>query len=318
MSSPSHGKNETTPSNSKNNLPTEPDSIPVVGDINIKESSTAAVIKSEVEKVSKDEKTSVTISASSANPLLSSASTSISLTASSSSTSNSITNTLPPSTAAAGNNDKSVVIGDKRFVLPKRSAHSRRVIKPNKRFLDDSVVAAAALSVSRKSLASSSGNKSNRKLVVTVDSIKDNNGSLIENHKTHKIQQQLLSAAVSVSATTTISSSVLCAAAVSPKGAAGSTTDVVDDSSHLKGSNKDEDSVGSCSKHTTITSSNGKNKCDIKSGGDGGEADYNSDNLKGNLKRTDKEDKGSECEKNKKSIEETQSGRCSFCHTFFY
>lgn len=323
MSSPSQGENEN-PSNSKNSLPAEPDSIPVVGDTNnIKESSAAAVIKSEVEKASKDEKTSTaTISeaaatSSSASPLLSS-SVSISLTAASvssvSSSNSSTTNTLP----SPPHNDKSVVIGDKRFVLPKRSAHSRRVIKPNKRFLDDtdSSVATAALSASRKSLASSSGNKLNRKLVVTVDSIKDNNGSLIENHKNHKVQQQLLSGAVTVSAattTTTISSAVSCTGAVSPKGAVGSTTDV-DDSSLLKGSNKDEDSGSSCSKHTTITSSNGKNKCDIKSGGDGGggEADYNSDNLKGNLKRTDREDKGSECERNKKNIEETQSGRCFF------
>ena len=29
------------------------------------------------------------------------------------------------------------VIGEKKFVMPKRSAHSRRVIKPNKKFLDD-------------------------------------------------------------------------------------------------------------------------------------------------------------------------------------
>ena len=27
--------------------------------------------------------------------------------------------------------------GDKRFILPKRSVHSSRVIKPNKRFLDE-------------------------------------------------------------------------------------------------------------------------------------------------------------------------------------
>lgn len=150
-----------------------------------------------------------------------------------------------------------------------------------------------ALSVSRKSLASSSGNKLNRKLIVSVDGgNKDNNGSLIENHKNHKVQQQLLSA----------TAVVVSVAAVSPKG-----TDVsaVDDG--FIRSNKDEDSggVGSCSKHSTITSSNGKNKCDIKSvGGGDGEAD----NLKGNLKRTDKEDKGSECEKNKEKIEETQSG----------
>lgn len=177
------------------------------------------------------------------------------------------------------------------------------------------------MSVARKSssLASSSGNKLNRKLVVTVDGIKDNNGSLIENHKNHKVQQQLLSASVVVSVATTglcaaaaaiAGSSSAAAPAVSPKGA---TTDVVDE--ELKGSNKDEDSgSGTCSKHTTITSSNGKNKCDIKSGGDGGEAVNNSDNLKGNLKRTDrdKEDKGSECEKNKEKIEETQSGMCFF------
>lgn len=177
------------------------------------------------------------------------------------------------------------------------------------------------MSVARKSssLASSSGNKLNRKLVVTVDGIKDNNGSLIENHKNHKVQQQLLSASVVVSVATTglcaaaATAGSATAAAVSPKGA---TTDVVDEeSSQLKGSNKDEDSgSGSCSKHTTITSSNGKHKCDIKSGGDGGEAVNNSDNLKGNLKRTDrdKEDKGSECEKNKEKIEETQSGMCFF------
>lgn len=30
-----------------------------------------------------------------------------------------------------------VSVGDKRFILPKRSLHSRRVIKPNKKFLDD-------------------------------------------------------------------------------------------------------------------------------------------------------------------------------------
>lgn len=30
-----------------------------------------------------------------------------------------------------------VAVGDKRFILPKRSLHSRRVIKPNKKFLDD-------------------------------------------------------------------------------------------------------------------------------------------------------------------------------------
>lgn len=30
-----------------------------------------------------------------------------------------------------------VAMGDKRFILPKRSLHSRRVIKPNKKFLDD-------------------------------------------------------------------------------------------------------------------------------------------------------------------------------------
>lgn len=34
---------------------------------------------------------------------------------------------------SAGN----VAVGDKRFILPKRSLHSRRVIKPNKKFLDD-------------------------------------------------------------------------------------------------------------------------------------------------------------------------------------
>lgn len=34
---------------------------------------------------------------------------------------------------ASGN----VAVGDKRFILPKRSLHSRRVIKPNKKFLDD-------------------------------------------------------------------------------------------------------------------------------------------------------------------------------------
>lgn len=168
------------------------------------------------------------------------------------------------------------------------------------------------MSANKKSLASSSGNKLNRKLVVTVDGIKDN-GSLIENHKNHKVQQQLLSASVVISVATT---GLCAAAAVSPKGAAGSTTDVADDdddASHLKGSNKDEDS-GSCSKLTTITSSSGKNKCDIKSGGDGGgeEAVFNSDNLKGNSKRTDREDKGSECEKNKEKIEETQSGMCFF------
>ncbi|KAL5273646.1 KMT2A.2 family protein [Megaselia abdita] len=312
LSTPSLGEVEN-PGNSKS-LPSEPASIPVVVDFNnIKESSTSTVIKSEVEKVSKDEKTSaattISASTSSACPLPSS-STSITLTTPSSSSSSSSTssssitiNTLPTSTAS-GNNDKSVVIGDKRFVLPKRSAHSRRVIKPNKRFLDDSGsgVASLALSGSRKSLASSSGNKLNRKLVVTVDSIKDNNGSLIENHKNHKVQQQLLSASVSIS----VATSGLSATAVSPKGAVGSTTtDIVDDdSAQLKGSSKDEDIVSSsCFKHTTTaTSSNGKNKCDIKSGGDG-EADYISDNLKGNSKRTDREDKGSECEKNK----ETQS-----------
>lgn len=31
------------------------------------------------------------------------------------------------------------VIGDKRFILPRRSVHSCRVIKPNKKFLDDSL-----------------------------------------------------------------------------------------------------------------------------------------------------------------------------------
>lgn len=30
-----------------------------------------------------------------------------------------------------------VAVGDKRFILPKRSLHSKRVIKPNKKFLDD-------------------------------------------------------------------------------------------------------------------------------------------------------------------------------------
>lgn len=36
-------------------------------------------------------------------------------------------------TASTGN----VAVGAKRFILPKRSLHSRRVIKPNKKFLDD-------------------------------------------------------------------------------------------------------------------------------------------------------------------------------------
>lgn len=203
------------------------------------------------------------------------------------------------------------------------------MIKPNKRFLDDND-GVAALCPTRKSLASNSGNKLNRKLVVTVDSIKDNNGSLIENHKNHKVQQQqqqlLSAAAVSIPTATNISSSSVLCGAVSPKGPAtatssssssAATTSITDDdSSRLKGNGKDEDSSvsGSCSKLATITtSSNGKNKCDIKNGGGGGEADYNSDNLKGNLKRTDKEDKGAELERNKKNTEETQSGRCFFC-----
>lgn len=43
------------------------------------------------------------------------------------------TTTTTGSTTAGGG----CTIGDKRFILPKLSAHSRRIIKPNKRFLDD-------------------------------------------------------------------------------------------------------------------------------------------------------------------------------------
>lgn len=52
----------------------------------------------------------------------------------------------PPNNDAPANDEDEVeearemgngAVGDKRFILPKRSLHSRRVIKPNKKFLDD-------------------------------------------------------------------------------------------------------------------------------------------------------------------------------------
>lgn len=46
--------------------------------------------------------------------------------------------------------------GDKKFVLPRRSAHSCRVIKPNKRFLDDSNISASAVGKTGRRASTSS------------------------------------------------------------------------------------------------------------------------------------------------------------------
>lgn len=57
----------------------------------------------------------------------------------------------------------SVSMGDKRFILPKRSLHSRRVIKPNKKFLDD-MDGCSAKAIKRVN----SGNKNNGNKLATV------------------------------------------------------------------------------------------------------------------------------------------------------
>lgn len=49
--------------------------------------------------------------------------------------------------------------GDKKFVLPRRSAHSCRVIKPNKRFVDDSGVPATAVGKAGRRASTSSKNQ---------------------------------------------------------------------------------------------------------------------------------------------------------------
>lgn len=46
------------------------------------------------------------------------------------------TTTTSATTTISKSNESNSQLGDKRFILPKRSVHSCRVIKPNKRFLD--------------------------------------------------------------------------------------------------------------------------------------------------------------------------------------
>lgn len=71
--------------------------------------------------------------------------------------------TVPDSEAAddetgsgSGGGATMSVGGDKKFVLPRRSAHSCRVIKPNKRFLDESSISTLAVGKSGRRASTSS------------------------------------------------------------------------------------------------------------------------------------------------------------------
>lgn len=76
----------------------------------------------------------------------------------------------PVATSSRATTDGSdAIVSDKKFVLPKRSAHSCRVIKPNKRFLDD---------------ANELSTKYNRKLNAAAKKAARRNGEIDGNLKT--------------------------------------------------------------------------------------------------------------------------------------
>lgn len=64
-------------------------------------------------------------------------------------------------TNGASNVNGKIAIGEKRFVLPKRSVHSCRVIKPNKRFVEESQAATKKNGIARKKTTNKSESMEN-------------------------------------------------------------------------------------------------------------------------------------------------------------